>query len=322
MGRKNEAMLSYLEDEERFADLFNQVYFGGSQVVDAKELEEASEAYHGKPGEKGGRARDIKKRLKSGRELKILALESQSETSYIMPWRVMDYDCREYARQIRKAQRANEERGKAGEEVYRDAGERLSRMRREERLAPVYTICLYHGREPWDGPRSLRDMMDFGGAEAGGRPEWEERFADYPLHLVDACGPMDCSGFRTSLKELFTMLQCHRDKERLRGFLDRDPAARRMDEETARTASVLMDIMDAARFEESKERYMTDEGGYDLCQAIRDMMEDSRQDGIVTGEARAYQLLSKLIEEKRPGDLERAIGDKGFRNTLYERYGL
>lgn len=39
------------EDNRRFADLFNQLYFNGQQVVDAGELVEASEVYHGKPGE-------------------------------------------------------------------------------------------------------------------------------------------------------------------------------------------------------------------------------------------------------------------------------
>ena len=54
-------------------------------MVEARELAEASGVYHGKPGEKGGqRTRDIKKRLESGKELKILALESRSEVSYIM----------------------------------------------------------------------------------------------------------------------------------------------------------------------------------------------------------------------------------------------
>ena len=76
MGAENNAMLPYLEDDKRFADLFNQLYFKGQQVVDAEELAEASEVYHGKPGEKGGqRTRDIKRRLKSGKELKILAVE-------------------------------------------------------------------------------------------------------------------------------------------------------------------------------------------------------------------------------------------------------
>ena len=77
----------------------------------------------------------------------------------------MDYDCREYGRQIREAQRANEALDKAGEKVYADAGERLCKVRKEERFAPVYTLCLYHGEEAWDGPRSLKDMMDFGDEE-------------------------------------------------------------------------------------------------------------------------------------------------------------
>ena len=33
MGKKNDALLTYLEDNARFADLFNYSYFGGMQVV-------------------------------------------------------------------------------------------------------------------------------------------------------------------------------------------------------------------------------------------------------------------------------------------------
>ena len=40
------------------------------------------------------------------------------------------------------------------------------------------------------------------------------------------------------------------------------------------------------------------------------------------GERRVNQLYSKLIEEKRNSDLERAIQDKKFRDVLYKRYGL
>ena len=293
MGLQNETMLSYLDDNQRFADLFNQLYFKGKQIVDADGLEEASETYRGKPGEKdSGRIRDIKKRLKSGRELKVLAVESQSEISYIMPWRVMDYDCREYGRQIREAQRANEALDKAGEKVYADAGERLCKVRKEERFAPVYTLCLYHGEEAWDGPRSLKDMMDFGDEEPeeGDSQAWEECFADYPLRLVSACEPMDCSGFRTSLRDLFEILPYRRDKERLKELLERNPAYRRMDEETARTIGVLMGIKN---FGENEERFKTEEG-YDMCQAIREMMEDSRQEGETLGEIKGSA--SQIIE--------------------------
>lgn len=86
MGRENDAILSYLQDNERFAELFNCFYFEGREVVQPHELSEASEVYisvAGNKGERGGqRIRDIKKRLESGACLKILALEAQNEISY------------------------------------------------------------------------------------------------------------------------------------------------------------------------------------------------------------------------------------------------
>ena len=91
MGKENDVMLSYLEDNERFADLFNYAYFEGKQVVQPQDLEEASERYSNyradKSGKKStsGRMRDIKKRLKSGKELKVLALESQSKVIILCP---------------------------------------------------------------------------------------------------------------------------------------------------------------------------------------------------------------------------------------------
>ncbi len=286
MGEENNAMLSYLEDDKRFADLFNQLYFKGQQVVDAGELVEASEVYHGKPGEKGGqRTRDIKRRLKSGKELKILAVESQSDVNYIMPWRIMDYDCREYGKQIRGAQRANRELDRAGKRVYANEGERMSEVRKEEHFAPVYTLCLYHGAEEWDGPRSLKDMMDFGENTFGYRDKevWSDCFADYPMRLVCVNELVDCSGFRTSLRELFTILLYRRDKERLKELLDKNAVYQKMDEETAQTLGVLMGIK---RFAENKKKYKTEKGEYNMCQAIREMMEDSRMEGIAEGEAR------------------------------------
>ena len=45
MGEKNEAILSYLEDNARFADLMNGAVFGGIQAVDPGQLEDASEHY-------------------------------------------------------------------------------------------------------------------------------------------------------------------------------------------------------------------------------------------------------------------------------------
>lgn len=69
----------------------------------------------------------------------------------------MNYDSLEYGRQVKELLKQNQERKDCA-----DANEKLCRFKRTDRLTPVYTICLYHGTELWDGPRSLKDMMNFG----------------------------------------------------------------------------------------------------------------------------------------------------------------
>lgn len=166
-------------------------------------------------------------------------------------------------------------------------------MRKEERLAPVYTLCLYHGAEEWDGPRSLKDMMDFGeeGPGHGEREVWEKCFADYPMSLVCVNELPDCSGFQTSLRELFTILPYRGDKRRLKELLDRNSVYQKMDGETAQTIGVLMGIK---KLMENREKYKTEEGEYNVCHAINEMMEDSRLEGIAEGEARG------IVEGRSP----------------------
>lgn len=50
--------------------------------------------------------------------------------------------------------------------------------------------------------------------------------------------------------------------------------------------------------------------------------EAMKEEGRTEGEERVNQLYTRLVEEKRTKDLERAIQDKEFRSILYQRYGL
>lgn len=43
MGKENDVMMEYLQDNQRFADLFNGSFFQGKEVVKPEELTEASE---------------------------------------------------------------------------------------------------------------------------------------------------------------------------------------------------------------------------------------------------------------------------------------
>lgn len=44
MGRQNDVLLDYFDDNERFADLCNATLFDGLQVIDPAKLEDASDA--------------------------------------------------------------------------------------------------------------------------------------------------------------------------------------------------------------------------------------------------------------------------------------
>ena len=193
MGKQNDVLLDYFDDNERFADLCNGVLFGGRPIIDPKKLEDASERYtqRGKDGEGRNiyrsRYRDVKKRLKDGGTLRILAVEAQELVDYSMPLRCMNYDVQEYLKQLKRLQAGNDRR-----DVYHTAAERFCRLLKSDRLAPVYTICLYHGEEEWDGPVSLKEMMDFG----NGPELFSSHFQDYSFVLVRADQPMDYGKFR------------------------------------------------------------------------------------------------------------------------------
>jgi hypothetical protein len=301
MGIENDAILSYLEDSARFADLFNQFCFGGREIVEPQKLTDASEVYHTPPRRKRQRRqgiRDIKKRLESGVCLKILAVEAQNDVNYIMPWRIMEYDCMEYGKQIRRIQNANREAGE-----YASAGEFLCGFRREDRLVPVYTLCLYHGTGQWNGPRCLRDMADFG-ADA---PEWEQCFSDYPMRLICASEPMDYTAFRTPLGALFELLPLRRDKTRLKKLMDENPIYQKLDGDTAETASILMGVN---LFIKQRKKYKNGDG-YNMCQAIKEMMEDSRTEGWEAG-------IRIFIQANRDDGLE----DDAIADKLRKYYGL
>ena len=84
LGQESNAMMDYLDDNERFADLYNGGCFEGQEMVKPEELEEGSEVYKEDRGRKTtSRTRDLKKRLKSGGRLKVLAIENQDDIDYL-----------------------------------------------------------------------------------------------------------------------------------------------------------------------------------------------------------------------------------------------
>lgn len=101
----------------------------------------------------------------------ILGVENQSKVHYAMPLRIMMYDALGYAEKCKVIGR--------GQDISRwTVDEYLSKMSKETKLMPIFTLVLYTGERKWDGPRRLYDMLDLDQAII-------PYVSDYHINLID-----------------------------------------------------------------------------------------------------------------------------------------
>ena len=174
---------NYWNGNEEFADLFNAVLFGGSQVIKPYELEnedtEASVLLEHRDHTQSIKAvRDnIKIQKKStvyGVQFVLLGLESQEHIHYAMPLRVMGYDYATYKKQYDSLTRQYKEH-----KTDMDEHEFLSRMKKTDRLTPVISVVIYYGEKVWDAATSLYGILNI-------PTEMASYVNDYRMLLVEA----------------------------------------------------------------------------------------------------------------------------------------
>lgn len=172
------ALKKYWRNNERFADLFNAVFFEGIQMVNPHNLTELDTDVSNTIFTKESmfsiaRSRDVVKKSSDNADFVILGLENQQATHYAMPMRARIYDDFSYLKQcesLSKLHRKNKD--------LIDADEFLSGIKKDDKFHPVFTIILYYNDKPWDGPIKLSDMMNI-------PKEWESFFNDYSMVLIN-----------------------------------------------------------------------------------------------------------------------------------------
>ena len=288
MGKYDTCMKEFLQNKDRFADLFNGCCFQGRQIIRAEDLREASENYvitdkrlPGKTRQKDTEIiRDVKMVLGSGMVLQVLAVENQSYIDYAMPVRCMGYDAAEYLRQLkeRKQERRllmNSENRPKNPAVSMD--ETLSGILSSDRLHPVYTLCLYSGTEPWDGPRKLSDMMAFDPQNKN----LQSLFEEYHLHLFCINEQYVFDAFRSDLKPLFQAINCRNNKKKMIELM-KDETYSHLNEDTWDAIAVMTDN---AAMLQKKDLYKTEnqKEEFNMCQALQELMQDERNEGRIEG---------------------------------------
>ena len=163
-----------------FADAFNYLLYDGDQVIKPEELRELDTTELTIPYGNNARVPEQKYRdlLKLWNAMMddnaiyvILGAELQDKVHYGMPVKDGLYDMIGYAKQIselRRSYRKASEEPDEGELTAEDGDLRirlsseefLSGLRKGDKLVPIITAVVYLGEKPWDGPRSLFEMLD------------------------------------------------------------------------------------------------------------------------------------------------------------------
>ena len=183
MGALDAEAKQYLGKRKTFADAFNYLLYDGEQVIDPENLKEMDTAQLALPYGNNARIpvqkyRDLLKiweAMTDGNAIYvILGAELQGKVHYAMPVKDGLYDLIGYSNQVEENRRSlkNKDKKESSDEtaeLYAEDGvlkikltseEFLSGFRKEDRLIPIITAVIYVGSEPWDGPKSLLEMMD------------------------------------------------------------------------------------------------------------------------------------------------------------------
>lgn len=151
---------NFWKDNARFADLFNAILFNGENVIKPEELEEADTDLStvlkfNSHADTLQKVLDVVKKSAHGVDFVVLGLENQQKVHYGMPLRVMLGDALGYLKEYQEISGNNKKEGK-----WKNSEEFLSGFCKEDRLHPMVTICIYYGENIWDGPMSLKDMLN------------------------------------------------------------------------------------------------------------------------------------------------------------------
>ena len=292
MGTTDAITKNYIRQNDVFADACNYLIYGGKAVIHPEELKEMDTAELGILSENGvpNKGRKKPESVQKYRDvLKSAVVMQDGQAAYLiigienhaMPVRNMIYDALQYGKQVNETSRKNQKHQK---ENMRGRGKFLSGFYKKDKLIPVITFVIHFGAEEWDGPMSVKEMMDL-------QDEVLQKYIqDYKIHLIDPAKltEEELGKFQSSLKEVLTFIKYSKDEEKMNTFLNTNENMSHMDRMSAEVMRCIGKI--PMKIEER--------GEVDMCKAIDDMMEKREQKGIQEGRKEGKrEILMELVRD-------------------------
>ena len=238
-----------------------------------------------------------------------MSVENQLNVHYAMPIREMLQDAMQYDNQVKTISKNHKKLREEGTNHLKEGAEYLSGFAKNDKINPVISlVVLWNGNE-WDGPRTLHDMLKVKDKEL------LAHVPDYKLNIIEpqSIRDKDFEKFHSKMNQVFKYIKYSKNKAVLRKLVEEDEMYRTMDRETAELINVVTN---------SKLEFQEEGEVVDMCQAIREIEEDARQEGRQEGEAKMALLMRRLIEAGRNDDVEKAAIDEKVRMELYKEFGV
>ena len=196
VGQKDILLKDYFTPDI-FADAINAILYDGKSVVTPERMRTIDIETQRVEDENGNvtadtRLRDSAKVVEVDDAIYCLfAIEHQSVEDYTMPLRIMEYDVREYLRQV-----------KSNKGVH-------------IQIKPIITIVMYWKADKWNQPVSVKDMFD------KNTVRWLEYnglggyIQDYRMHLFEpgTVKEEDLEKFKTELKDVIAYVKYSKSTE-------------------------------------------------------------------------------------------------------------
>ncbi len=292
MGAVDTEGKQYLSNRVFFADAFNYLLYDGDQVIKPEELRELDTAeltvpYGNKARVPVQKYRDLLKMWNAMMDdnaiYVILGAELQDKVHYGMPVKDGLYDMLGYSKQIAEIKRSYQKESgttktaadEEGELTVEDgvlkikltSAEFLSGLRKGDKLIPIITAVVYLGDEPWDGPKSLFDMLDI-------RDRRLIPFInDYKLNLISPAD-MDDDEFEKFHTGLGFAMRVIKHQSEDADAIIMATNHKKIDRETAVFLNKAVNL---------KLVYEEKTGGVDMCKALEKRYQEKEVTGAIQG---------------------------------------
>ena len=285
MGKPDITHKSFFENAEWFADLMNAAFFGGEQILDADELlPEDGAVRKADTMITVERLRDVvKKQTKEGITYAVYVLENQTTVDYAMLVRIMVEESLLYDKQVKKIRKQNKERyeNKLKDDEY------IGGFQSTDQLVPVFTLVVYWGDKVWDAKTDLRDLVSIPPVNPIMQKRMRDLISNYQIKVFDLNKVEDFSAFKTTLRTVFEFYSYRRNKEGLKEYLEKHQTeVKLLDEESRFLLSTI--VKEKRLLKQLKMTDMSQENDKEdknMCQAIQEMIDDGREEGIQIGRA-------------------------------------